>query len=874
MKDEKGCWELKVKGLVQGVGFRPFIYRMATTNKLTGWVKNTNESVLITVEGKKDDYRSFRESLEKKHPDAASIRLIEEKQIPARSFKDFKILNSKNLSGDITQISPDISVCPECLDDMRNQPNRIQYPFINCTNCGPRFSIIKDLPYDRSRTTMAPFALCRKCSSEYHDVNDRRFHAQPVACMECGPAYELNVNGKAVKGMDEILSEVKRILKLSGVIAIKGLGGYQLICDATDIDALKKIRQIKTREKKPFALMMRNIGVVRKYALVDESEEEMLKSWRRPIVLLQQKNEAVPTQDTGNAGFPISSGLHKSSGLPPLKYSLTDPQNVLYAPSGKCEVMTSLNNPGTPFRKHKVLATQKTPGSPLPENTIFASEKWELINQNLGHLGIILPYLPLHYLIFSVIDSDAIVFTSGNLKDEPIITDDKIAMNIFGNQEKSKPDHQENDVERNMVPNIEHGQKISGADGLINQQINAVEGVLFYNREIYNRVDDSVGMVVNKKQRLIRRARGYVPEPIQLPFSVDGLLATGAELVNCFCIGKGDQAIMSQHIGDLKNYETYNFFTSNINQFKKLFRFEPSMILHDLHPDYLSTRYAIESGLPAEGIQHHHAHLAACMAEHRINEPVIGVCFDGTGFGVDGHLWGGEFLYTSYHEFERFAHLQYIPLPGGEKAIKEPWRTGLALLYQTFGNDVWQLDIPFIRQLDGQKGRMLLSAVDKKINCPLSSGAGRIFDAVAAILNLCTYSDYHAQAPMVLESYTDEKVKDGYRLGFDKAIGLNTLFQQITNDMIHGTPVEKMVTKFHNTIISIIFAGIKAMANHYKTNKVVVSGGVFQNRYILENLEKSISRSYDLYTPERIPCNDAGIAIGQLAIGAHIKSGM
>ncbi len=812
MKDEKGCWELKVKGLVQGVGFRPFIYRMATNNKLTGWVKNTNESVLITVEGKKDDYLSFRDSLEKKHPDAASIRLIEEKQIPAPSFEDFKILNSKNLSGDITQISPDISVCPECLDDMKNQSHRIQYPFINCTNCGPRFSIIKDLPYDRSRTTMAPFALCSKCSLEYHDVNDRRFHAQPVACMECGPTLEMNVNGKAMKGMDEILLEIKRILKHSGVIAVKGLGGYQLICDATDMGALKKIRQIKSREKKPFALMMPNIGVVRKYALVNESEDEMLKSWRRPIVLLQQKN--------------------------------------------------------------KVLATQQTPGSPLPENTILASQKWKLINQNLGQLGIILPYLPLHYLIFSVIDSDAIVFTSGNLKDEPIITDDKIAMNIFGSQEKSKSDHQEIDKKRTNIAKNGQGHKIRGVNDLSEQQIKAAEAVLLYNREIHNRVDDSVGMVVNKKQRLIRRARGYVPEPIQLPFSVDGLLATGAELVNCFCIGKGDQAIMSQHIGDLKNYETFTFFTSNINQFKKLFRFEPSMILHDLHPDYLSTRYAVESGLPAEGIQHHHAHLAACMAEHRINEPVIGVCFDGTGYGVDGHLWGGEFLYTSYHEFERFAHFQYIPLPGGEKAIKEPWRTGLAVLYQTFGDDVWQLDIPFIRQLDSQKGKMLLSAVDKKINCPLSSGAGRIFDAVAAILNLCTYSDYHAQAPMVLESYTDERVKDAYQLSFDKAIGLNTLFEQVTNDMIHGIPVEKMVTKFHNTIISIIFAGIKAMANHYKINKVVVSGGVFQNRYILENLEKSISRSFDLYTPERIPCNDAGIALGQLAIGARKKSGM
>lgn len=739
--------KIEVEGLVQGVGFRPFVYRLARQYNCNGYVLNKTDGVLIKIEGIKKNTDKFSKELRTNYPAAALIENINIKNDNIENLDDFKILDSKDLSDEISQISPDIAVCDDCIADIKDQPHRLDFPFINCTNCGPRFTIIKDFPYDREKTTMQVFRMCDKCKKEYNDVSDRRFHAQPVACNDCGPEYQMHLNNNIVNDFEEILDILVNYIRDGKIVAIKGMGGFHIMCDAQNEKAVKRLRSSKHREGKPFAVMFSDIGKIREYAEVSADEENSLLSWHRPIVLLRAKKELA---------FSVCNGF----------------------------------------------------------NTI----------------GAFLPYMPIHYLFFDKSQISAIVLTSGNFYEEPIIIDN---------------------------------------DQAINQLFNIADAVLTYNRDIYNRTDDSVVKIINNNECVFRRSRGYAPHPVYLNLNIDGILATGAELVNCFCVGKGNQAILSQHIGDLKNYETYEFYTETIEKFFRLFRVNPSLVVSDMHPDYLSTKYAEDLKIEHIKVQHHHAHIASCMVENKLDEPVIGVSFDGTGYGSDGNIWGSEFLIADLKDFERYTHFDYIELPGGDKAVEEPWRTAISYLYKYFKKDFLNLKLPFLENSDKKKTNMILSAIDKKINCPLTSGAGRLFDAVAAITGICKISGFHAEAPMRLESIVADNIEDCYDFEINKTISFRNLFKELVVDIKEGVSKSIISAKFHNTIIYVIFEAVTEIRKETGIKKIALSGGTFQNKFILERLRPLLlNEKFEVYTQTGIPCNDGGIALGQLAIAA------
>ncbi len=463
---------------------------------------------------------------------------------------------------------------------------------------------------------------------------------------------------------------------------------------------------------------------------------------------------------------------------------------------------------------------------------ILKSKKELAYGVSLGFdtIGAMLPYMPVHYLLFEKLKTSAIVLTSGNISDEPVIID-----------------------------NIDAVRKMN----------NIADAILIYNRDISNRTDDSILININKKNRLIRRSRGYSPSPVKLNFNVDGIIATGAELVNCFCVGKGNDVILSQHIGDLKNYETYEFFEESIEKYKHLFRINPELMVCDLHPDYLSSKYTIASGIKTIKVQHHHAHIASCMAENNLDEKVIGISMDGTGLGDDNNIWGGEFLICDLYSYKRFNHFDYIPLPGGDSVTKEPWRTGLSYLYKVFGDDIFNIDIPFIHNLNKENAFLMKQMIDKKINVPLSSSAGRLFDSVAAITNLCTNASFHAEAPMRLEAIASKNIIGNYEYSIDKGVCFDEMIKNIVDDLSKNKSIADISAKFHNTIISAIFAVISKMKKEFEINKVVLSGGTFQNRIILEKLENELLKNnYKVYSNVKVPSNDGGIALGQIAIAA------
>lgn len=743
--------QITVRGLVQGVGFRPFVYRLATKLELKGWVQNTNESVVVKVAGNILRTALFQHALRVEAPPAAIIEDLLVEEIALEEFPDFRILVSHNISDEITEICPDIAVCEECLKDIEMDGNRRDYPFVNCTNCGPRFTIIRDLPYDRAKTTMAPFQMCPDCKSEYEEITDRRFHAQPVACNVCGPHYEMFVNGKSV-GTDTtfILDQLAHLLHKSGVVAIKGLGGMHLACDAFNDRALQKLRKLKHREAKPFAVLFRDLDSVKKYAAVSEVEEQSLCSWRRPIVLLQTK--------------------------------------------GKMS---------------------------------------EQINSGLNLLGVMLPYLPFHYQLFARLKTDAIVLTSGNFSSEPI---------LIGNEET------------------------------LEQFSSCTDAIVLHNRDIYNRTDDSVVRIMHEKERVFRRSRGYVPTPVRMKQNVEGIVAFGAELTNCFCVGKGEKAFLSQHIGDLKGLETTTFYEQTIAQFIRLFRIEPTLLVVDLHPDYISTRTAEQfAPLPVVAVQHHHAHIASCMAEHHLDEPVIGVSFDGTGYGSDGNIWGAEFFVCDLNDFSRRSHFEYVPLPGGDMANEEPWRMAVSYLKKVFGSEFMKMDLPPLRQINEEKIEMLVRMIDQNVNCPLTSSAGRLFDAVASILGICQVAAFSAQGPMLLEalSQADFSGNEKYAFRLGESINFDDTIRGIVNDVNNGVEPGRIAAKFHQTIISVIFETVETISNNTGIRKVVVSGGVFQNNILLEGAETKLrENNFEVFSHASIPTNDGGIALGQMAIAA------
>ena len=600
------------------MGFRPFICRLAAKHGLFGEVDNRSDGVSVTVQGDLPAIDRFSNDIFENSPPASHIKSIEVNQKPVAGYKSFSIVKSRIIDNLITEISPDIAVCPDCLNDLETDPGRINYPFINCTNCGPRFSLIDGLPYDRKQTSMKGFSMCNKCNSEYHDILDRRFHAQPIACNECGPRYFYRDTHKEISAFDEIMKEVSDQITLGKTVALKGIGGYFLVCDALQNDAVSRLRIRKHRDQKPFAVMFRDKAAILEYCHADKNELMELTSWRRPVVILKQKK-------------PLSGSV--SCGL-------------------------------------------KTTGA-------------------------FLPYMPVHHLLFRQLRTNAIVMTSGNLSEEPIITDDALAF-----------------------------QKLSPV----------ADSIVSYNREIYNRTDDSVVRIINSRISLIRRSRGYVPRPVDVSLNVEGILAMGAEEKNSFCIGKERQAVMSQHIGDLKNQPACDFYLESIGRFSDLFRFTPRFIACDLHPDYYPTVYGVELGrklnIPVIKVQHHHAHIASCMAEHGLDETVIGISLDGTGYGTDGRIWGGEFLIAGLGDFSRFTHFDYVPMPGGDKAISEPWRMAFSYLYKYFGESIDYKIFPWFNSKDRHSIILLKEMIDSHINSPDTSGAGRLFDAVSAILGL------------------------------------------------------------------------------------------------------------------------------------------
>jgi len=744
-----------IKGIVQGVGFRPFVYQLARKKGLGGYVLNTSEGVDIEVEGEQENMESFFEEIQIQKPPLARITSVKTQYLPHYHYDDFVIRPSRIEGQQSVLISPDICICEDCLKEM-NDPgdHRYRYPFINCTNCGPRYTIIRDIPYDRENTTMASFTMCERCQKEYDDPMNRRFHAQPNACFDCGPHVSLHDHtGKRLEEVDPI-GTVRKLLREGKVIALKGIGGFHLACDATNNEAVLRLRERKNREEKPLAIMSPSLKQVEQYARVGMLEAQVLSSRERPIVLLPKKE-----------GDAIA-------------------------------------------------------GQVAPRNR---------------YLGVMLPYTPLHYLILGD-DLLALVMTSGNLSEEPIAID-----------------------------NDEAFRRLSGI----------ADCFLVHDREIYMRNDDSVVRVVGGKVRMIRRSRGYVPVPIFLPYKVRPTLACGPYLSNTICIAQGEHAFLSQHVGDLENLEATDSFELTVEHLKDILEIEPGLIACDLHPDYYSTQYALrQEGIPQVSVQHHHAHIAGCMAENSINETVIGLALDGTGYGSDGTLWGGEILLADFEGFERVGHFQYVPLPGGEAAIREPWRMALSLLYQAFGKDLFDLPIEFVKRLDRLKAGNILTMIERKINCPLTSSCGRLFDGIAALVGVRDRVSYKGQAAIELEM--EMGAGEGlYPVTVPERgeciIPQNPIIHGVISDLRQGVDRGTIIKKFHNTLVTVFADVCLKLRKERGLNRVCLSGGVFQNIYLLENLEKALlARGFEVYTQSMVPPNDGGVALGQVIVANAI----
>jgi hydrogenase maturation protein HypF len=738
---------------VQGVGFRPFIYKLANSYSLKGEVDNRTNGVLITVEGDENKIQKFREDILKFSPPAARIKSVEIIEIKVDGYRSFNITTSKNEDDQVTEISPDIAVCGDCLEETETGGERKDYPFVNCTCCGPRFSIIEGLPYDRHKTAMKAFKMCDKCASEFSSVYDRRFHAQPIACKDCGPVYTYYDKEIVTSDIEEVLTHISTRIKKGKAVAIKGTGGYHLLCNALNNNAVADLRINKHRDSKPFAVMFSDIDILKQYCFIDPDEESLITSWRRPVLILKQKKKLT-----------------------------------------------------------------------------------ESVNSGLNTIGAILPYMPIHYMIFRKVETRAMVFTSGNISDEPVIADDDIAMN-------------------SLFP-------VTGC-------------VVSYNRKIFNKTDDSVARIINGKPCLIRRSRGYVPSPVDLNCNVDGVIALGAEQKSSFCIGRDNQAIMSQYIGDLKNLAVYEFFKKSLAGFMDIFRFKPRLIACDLHPDYLSTRHAgqleDEFQIPVIRVQHHHAHIASCMAENGLDEKVIGICLDGTGYGTDANTWGGEILIADLKEFSRFAHFDYVPMPGGDKAVDEPWRMAFSYLYKYYGNSIDYTSIPAFQSLNERKITFIKEMIDKKINSPLTSGAGRLFDAVSSLLGLCTMSDFDSEAPMRLESVISGPTDGHYPYEAGPTIVFAETLKAIMLDM-GKQDLSTISARFHNTVAMAIAETASIISNETSVKKVVLSGGVFQNKYLTEKLKSLLAGNrFEIFTNNLVPSNDGGISLGQLVIASKAK---
>jgi hydrogenase maturation protein HypF len=749
---------IQITGIVQGVGFRPFVYSLATRLSITGWVRNTSAGVEIEVDGTPEALDTFVHALREEAPPLARIDEFHIQDRAPNGFSDFEIIHSEAIPDAFQPISPDVSLCTDCLRELVDPGDRrYRYPFNNCTNCGPRFTIIEDIPYDRPYTTMAPFEMCSECASEYDDPLDRRFHAQPVACPVCGPHIWLEVDGDSVAERDEALQTARRLLQEGKVLAIKGLGGFHLACDATNPDAVAALRRRKLRVDKPFALMMPDLATVEAHCTLDDAERELLQSHQRPIVILMRRSGSKVTQEVA-------------------------------------------------------------PG----QDTI----------------GVMLPYTPLHVLLIEPEEDfpPALVMTSGNLSEEPIAI--------------------ENEEARKRLDDL-------------------ADAFLLHDRRIRTRCDDSVVRSFEGAVYPLRRARGYAPFPVFLPWNLPSILAVGGELKNTYCLTQARYAFLSHHIGDMENYETLCAFEDGVEHYERLFRVQPEILAYDLHPDYMATRYALaraeREGLPAEGVQHHHAHIAACMAEHGVpdGKSVIGVSFDGTGYGEDGAIWGGEFLLANYRHFDRPYHLTYIPLLGGEAAVRQPWRLALAWLIQADLD--WNEDIPPTETAGPEAREMLKRMFEVRINAPLSSSMGRLFDAVSSLANVRQEINYEAQAAIELEALVDPDEEGVYPFELvDENINPVPVIREIVGDLHAGVAVPKIAARFHNGVAHMVNQVCRAIRDQSDVDEVALSGGVWQNMVLLSRTVRLLRQSgFKVYVHRQVPTNDGGLSLGQAVIAAH-----
>ena len=774
---------ISVRGIVQGVGFRPFVYGLAVEHNLKGWVYNTSEDVRIEVEGEAKAIKQFERELETKAPPLAHIENVTIEHHPPLGYKNFEIRQSQTQEGKYQLISPDVATCQACLGELLNpEDRRYRYPFTNCTSCGPRFTIIEDMPYDRPKTTMRYFQMCPQCQAEYDNPLDRRFHAQPNACPKCGPQVELVAKQGNLVTESNPIAAASYLLKEGKVVAIKGLGGFLLACDATNDTVVKTLRQRKKRPSKPLAIMVATVEEAKRHCYVSPEEENLLTSPQSPIVLMR-------------------------------------------------------------WREHSSVSREVAP--------------------NLRFLGIMLPYTPLHHILLR--DTGLpLVMTSGNLSEEPIARDNDEAL-----------------------------RRLSGI----------ADYFLIHNRDIYSRYDDSVAIVERGTSQLIRRARSYAPYPIRLSFEARQVLGCGAEEKNTFCLTKDNYAFLSQHIGDMENMETLEHFDSTISLYKRLFHIEPEIIAHDLHPDYLATKYAQElgkSGIKLIPVQHHHAHIASCLADNGLESPVIGVAFDGTGMGVDGNIWGGEFLVADYRNFRRAGHLEYLPLPGGAAAIKRPYRTAIGYiltlldenaLNAVIASEAKQSQLASIGQVTEVEVEVIKRQIERKINSPLSSSMGRLFDAISALLGIRGEIDYEGQAAVELEMVAlssviarpgpsearelDEAISGDnesypYRIVEDggiRIVHLRDLFSAVIEDLHQGISKGRISVKFHNTVARMINEMCHLIADETGVRQVALSGGVFQNRLLLRKTVSLLEDSgFQVFTHRQVPCNDGGISLGQAVI--------
>jgi len=738
---------IKIKGCVQGIGFRPFVYRIATQLGLKGFIKNTFDGVLIEVEGKEYLLDEFIKKLKRDKPYLAIYHFFEFSEISLKYNKEFKIIKSEKKGERESFILPDIATCKLCIEEIFNKNNkRYLYPFTNCTFCGPRFSIIEDLPYDRNNTTMKLFKMCESCREEYNNPMDRRFHAQPNACPNCGPKiYLLDSKGKIISKKDA-LERAATIIRDGKILALKGLGGYQLLVDARNENAVINLRKIKKRKEKPFAVMFPDLEILKKYVILGDFEIKLLESIESPIVLL---------------------------------------------------------------RKKKSLAKSLAPGN--------------------SYIGAMLPYTPLHHILMYKLQFP-VVCTSGNISDEPIIIEDKQAISTL------KADY-----------------------------------FLVHNRPIKRPVDDSVVRAIVNKKIIIRRARGYVPLPIIVEQELPNILAVGAHLKNTVSISKNNKIFISQHIGDMNTWETFKLFKKIIRDFKNIYKIKPEGIVCDAHPEYITTKFAeniaTKNNLSLIKVYHHHAHIASCMLDNNLGCKVLGVAWDGAGYGLDKTIWGGEFLLSNYENFSRVASFRPFYLIGGERAIREPRRILLSILYEIYGENCFELN--FIKNKFSKKEiNILKKMIGKDIMLFKTSSVGRLFDAVASILNLKQKLNFEGQGAIMVESIA-ENTSDSYSFKLRKSdiwiINWEPLFLEIIDDIKHKINLGIIAGKFHNTLVKII----GEIARKSKIKKIVLSGGVFQNSYLTRKVVSFLGKNFEIYIHDKIPPNDAGISVGQVIIGAN-----